>query len=130
MTQIIIDYKKCTGCGLCALVCSLEHVDYAFNPKKSRIRIFGEGVFRYPVLAGGHIEAECNSMNYVIVDDHKYDGCIFCRATCPAKSIFTEPDSEIPLKCDLCGDPPEPKCVTVCSPEALTLVEDEELVEK
>jgi len=52
------------------------------------------------------------------------DGCVVCRASCPVKSAFKEPDTGIPLKCDFCGDPPDPQCVKWCDPDALTLVDD------
>jgi Fe-S-cluster-containing hydrogenase component 2 len=36
---LMIDVKKCTGCRICELVCSLSH-DGECNPLKSRIRVF------------------------------------------------------------------------------------------
>lgn len=34
--MIFIDIDKCTGCGVCELVCSFKHHD-EFNPTKSQI---------------------------------------------------------------------------------------------
>jgi ferredoxin len=38
MVDIATDSKKCTGCLMCALRCSLRYTG-AFNPLKARIRI-------------------------------------------------------------------------------------------
>lgn len=121
MKRIKIDHTKCNGCKLCELACSLQHNVGIVNPKRSRIRVFSEGHYCYPVLAGPYTDAECNSLQEVIIGDHKFDACALCRASCPAKPIFKEPDADIPLKCDFCGDPPDPHCVKVCIQEALIL---------
>ncbi|MFH1383163.1 MAG: (4Fe-4S)-binding protein [Chloroflexota bacterium] len=129
MPKILIDPSKCSACGVCELVCSLHHTGEA-NPKRSRIRVFREGNLILPVIAGPYTEASCNSKHIVVVDGQQVDACIFCRASCPAKGIFKEPDTEIPLKCDFCGEPADPQCVKVCFCGTLTLVEDENEAEK
>jgi Fe-S-cluster-containing hydrogenase component 2 len=123
--RIKINHDKCTGCRLCELICSLHHMEGIFNPKKARIAVFSEEHIYYPVIAGPYTDAECNSRNVVVVREREFDGCALCRASCPAKPVFKEPDTEIPLKCDFCGEPPDPQCVKVCVQGALTLVEDE-----
>ena len=68
-----------------------------------------------------------------VIDGKEYDECGFCRASCPSRDIFKEPDSGLPLKCDMCeGDPPleKPLCVQWCFNEALTYEEREEEVEE
>ena len=125
MPKIKIDHKKCTGCRLCETACSLQHVENTINPKRSRIRVFTIGDYCYPVIAGPYTEASCNSKTYDVIDGYLYDACILCRASCPVKPIFKEPDIDIPLKCDFCGEPPDPQCVQVCHHGALTLVEDQ-----
>jgi benzoyl-CoA reductase subunit BamC len=124
MPRIRIDYAKCTGCRLCETVCSLQHIDNTFNPKRARIRVFNMDDFNFPVIAGPFTDAQCTSKGYIVIDGHEVDGCLVCRASCPAKPIFKEPDLDIPLKCDFCGDPPNPQCVQVCTSGALTLLED------
>jgi len=55
--------------------------------------------------------------------------CSFCGASCPARDFFKEPDSGLPLKCDMCEEEPpleEPMCVRWCGCEALTYEEREE----
>ncbi len=126
MKKIKIDYRQCIGCRHCEVACSLFHVEGIINPRRSRIRVFTEGDFCFPVIAGPFTDAECNSRNVVVIEGEEYDGCLLCRASCPVKPVFKEPDTDIPLKCDFCGVPPDPQCVKWCPSDALTLVEDQE----
>jgi benzoyl-CoA reductase subunit BamC len=119
--RIKIDHTKCTGCKLCEVACSLQHTD-AINPWRSRIRVFIGEDFCLPVIAGPYTEAACNSKGIVLVDGMEMDGCVVCRASCPVKTAFKEPDTAIPLKCDFCGDPPDPQCVKWCEADALSIV--------
>jgi Fe-S-cluster-containing dehydrogenase component len=119
--RIKIDHTKCTGCKLCEVVCSLQHTD-TINPWRSRIRVFMGEDFCLPVIAGPYTEAACNSKGIVLVDGVEVDGCVVCRASCPVKTAFKEPDTAIPLKCDFCGDPPDPQCVKWCEADALSMV--------
>ena len=123
MKKIKIDFTKCTGCHTCEAACSLQHIDNIVNPKRSRIRILRVGNVNLPVIAGPYTEAECTSKGIIPIGEQEYDACLFCRASCPARPIFREPDVDIPLKCDFCGEPPDPQCVRWCSTDALTLVE-------
>jgi Fe-S-cluster-containing dehydrogenase component len=124
--RIRIDHSKCCGCKLCEVVCSLRHTD-SINLWRSRIRVFIREEFCLPVIAGPYTEAACNSKGTIIIDGKEVDGCILCRASCPVRSVFKEPDTAIPLKCDCCGEPPDPQCVKWCAPEALSVVEEGEL---
>ena len=121
--RIKIDHTRCIGCKLCEVVCSLHHTDSA-NPWRSRIRVFINEEFCLPVIAGPYTEAACNSKGIVLVEGREIDECVVCRASCPAKSVFKEPDTAIPLKCDFCGEPPDPQCVRWCAADALSLVEE------
>ena len=123
MKKILIDYNKCTGCRQCEAVCSLKHYENEINPRKSRIRIFMKGEHFVPVIAGPPAEAECTCKNNVIVAGEEYDECTRCRVSCPVRPWFREPETNIALKCDFCGDPPDPSCVAVCLCDALTMIE-------
>jgi benzoyl-CoA reductase subunit BamC len=61
-----------------------------------------------------------------VIDGKEYEECAFCRASCPSRDIFKEPDSGLPLKCDMCEGEDEPLCVKWCLVDALTYEEREE----
>jgi benzoyl-CoA reductase subunit BamC len=61
-----------------------------------------------------------------MIDGKEYDECAFCRASCPSRDEFKEPDSGLPLKCDMCEGEDEPLCVKWCHAEALIYEEREE----
>ena len=133
---IRINADKCTGCRFCEAICSAFHAEPKYgviNPKASRIRVFHdeENAVFLPVMAGPYTEAECSGRHVVEIKGKEYDECSFCRASCPARDLFKEPDTGIPLKCDMCGEPmpPEPLCVKWCLSDALTYVEREEEME-
>jgi benzoyl-CoA reductase subunit BamC len=82
-----------------------------------------------PVMAGEYTEAECNGRNIYTLNEKQYDECGFCRASCPSRELFKEPDSGLPLKCDMCEEKSpqeEPLCVQWCINDALTYEEREE----
>jgi benzoyl-CoA reductase subunit BamC len=86
-----------------------------------------------PVFAGEYTAAECMGRDKYIIDGKEYDECGFCRAACPSRSLFKEPDSGLPLKCDMCEDDPtleKPLCVQVCMNDVLVYEEREEEVEE
>jgi benzoyl-CoA reductase subunit BamC len=60
--------------------------------------------------------------NKYFLDGKEYSDCDFCRAACPSRTLFHEPDSGLPLKCDMCEENPEgvePWCVQWCITDAL-----------
>lgn len=80
------------------------------------------------MLAGEYTQAECNGRNTYTINGKEYSECLFCRSSCPSRERFKEPDSGLPLKCDMCeANPPlsEPMCVQWCVPNALTYEEVE-----
>ena len=86
-----------------------------------------------PVYAGEYVAAECAGRDKYVIDGKEYSECDFCRASCPSRDVFKEPDSGLPLKCDMCeeNDPgQEPLCVQWCLAQALTYEEREEEVEE
>ena len=136
--DIKVDIDKCTGCRSCELACSAFHAVPKYssmNPARSRIRVIVDEIndVYVPVRAGGYIQAECNGRNLYTVNGKQYSECSFCPASCPSRDYFKEPDSGLPLKCDMCeNDPPleEPMCVQACKFDALIYEEREEEVEE
>jgi benzoyl-CoA reductase subunit BamC len=66
-----------------------------------------------------------------MIDGKEYDECTFCPASCPSRGAFRDPDSGLPLKCDMCENVPpleKPMCVDACTFGALTYEEREEEV--
>ena len=70
--------------------------------------------------------AECSGRHSFKINGKEYSECSFCPTSCPARDLFKEPDSGLPLKCDMCEGELVPLCVQVCRPGALTYVEREE----
>jgi len=109
--HITINADLCNGCRACEVICSLWHASPRYssnNPARSRIRIVREPLrdIYLPVYAGEYTQAECTGRDTYIIDGKKYDECDFCRASCPSRDLFKEPDSGLPLKCDMCEDDP------------------------
>jgi benzoyl-CoA reductase subunit BamC len=133
---IIIDVDKCNGCQACEMVCSAFHATPKYssiNPARSRIRVLREplGDIYVPVYAGDFAKTECAGRKQYTIEGKEYPECGFCRVSCPARDLFKEPDSGLPLKCDMCeGEEGGPLCVQWCVALALTCEEREEWVEE
>jgi Fe-S-cluster-containing hydrogenase component 2 len=134
-TKVLVsDPKKCTGCKLCELACSLRKVGEC-NPAKSRIRIidWNNGGIFLPVFCQQCIDGSCMAacpngaiyrdyeMNRVMVD---YDRCISCKmciSACPFGAIGFDEDRRKIIRCDLCDG--DPQCVRFCDSKALSFVD-------
>ena len=134
---IKIDVEKCNGCRACEVACSAFHAIPKYssnNPARSRIRLVREPLLDIylPVYAGELADAECMGRNKYVIEGKEYAECDFCRAACSWRNIFKEPDSGLPLKCDMCEDDPaqeKPLCVQWCITGALLYEEREEEVQ-
>lgn len=123
-----VDVDKCNGCRACEVICSAHHAQPRYssvNPARSRVRVIRRPLLDIyvPVFAGEHAAAECAGRDQYVIDGKTYDECAFCRASCPSRDLFREPDSGLPLKCDLCESDPDlerPLCVRWCLAGALT----------
>jgi benzoyl-CoA reductase subunit BamC len=135
---IKVDLDKCNGCRACEVICSAFHAAPKYsgnNPARSRIRVIYEPLkdVYVPIRAGDYTPAECNGRHTYTINEKEYDECSFCGVSCPSREVFKEPDSGLPLKCDMCeSDPPlaEPMCVQWCLADALTYEEREVEVEE
>jgi benzoyl-CoA reductase subunit BamC len=125
--RIRIDVDKCNGCRGCEVICSASHAVPKYsstNPARSRIRVIRDPLsdIYVPVFAGEYTAAECAGRDKYVIDGKEYEECAFCRASCPSRDAFKEPDSGLPLKCDMCESDPtleEPLCVQWCLADAL-----------
>lgn len=135
---IKINVDKCNGCRACEVICSSFHSSPKYssnNPSRSRIRIIHDPIadIYVPVYAGEYAVAECAGRDKYIIDGKEYDECAFCRASCPSRDLFKEPDSGLPLKCDMCESDPtldKPMCVKWCLNEAIVFEEREAEVDE
>jgi len=131
--EIKVDINKCTGCRACEMACSAFHAKPKYssiNPARSRIRVVVDELNDeyVPIRAGDYTPSECNGRHIYTIDGKQYSECSFCGACCPSRDYFIEPDSGLPLKCDMCENVPplaEPMCVQVCEADALTYLERE-----
>jgi len=133
--EIRVDVNQCNGCLSCEMTCSAAHAVPAYssvNPARSRIAVIMDETkdIYLPIRAGDYAEAECSGRNPYRIDGKEYLECSFCPASCPSRSRFTEPDSGLPLRCDMCEslEVDEPLCVQACHPGALSYGERQVLV--
>ena len=131
--RIKIDVDKCNGCRGCEVICSAMHAVPQWssnNPARTRVRVIRDPLadIYIPVYAGEYTAAECAGRDKYVIDGKESDECAFCRASCPSRDAFKEPDSGLPLKCDMCESDPdleEPLCVQWCLADALIYEEVE-----
>lgn len=131
----------CVGCNLCELACSLFHEDVV-NPRRSRIQIHRAATdaagnyWDYPVVCRQceHVycveacPVDCFTVNpttgsYDVIAEECI-GCVLCVEACPWGEIFMDPQTNVAIKCDLCGDA-DPQCVDICPSDVLVLTEVE-----
>jgi benzoyl-CoA reductase subunit BamC len=132
---IKIEADKCNGCRTCEVVCSAYHSQpkwSTINPAVARIHIITHRLkdIWLPVFAGEYAPAECMGRDTYVIDGKQYDECSFCRAACPSRGLFKDPDSGLPLKCDMCEGEETPLCVKWCLNDVLVYEEREEEVEE
>ena len=129
--NIKVNVDNCTGCRSCEMACSAFHAEPRYsslNPARSRIRVYVDEIndVYVPVRGGHYSRAECNGRNLYGIGTKLYTECAFCSAVCPSRDRFKQPDSNLPLQCDMCEDTPplpEPMCVQACQFGALTYEE-------
>jgi Fe-S-cluster-containing hydrogenase component 2 len=140
MKVIVFDPSKCTGCRLCEIACSVKHEGIS-NPLFSRVKILKRyEEFFAPARCRQCEEPIClvacplnaisrdKTLSIVKVDYDKCWGCRLCVELCPYGGIYIHPVKRKAAACDLCDGDPE--CVKVCSGEALSYVEEHDVVYK
>ena len=130
---VSVNPSKCTGCGICEYVCTLEKGETIWNPIRSRIRVVRmTPLFNFALACRFCEDAKCvtacpekalvqsDETGIIMVKEKKCKGCDWCIQACPHGGITIHPDTGIAITCDLCEG--EPKCVEFCPEEALELV--------
>ena len=130
---LMTDPKKCTGCGLCEIACSIKHTGMS-SPARSRIRVVTWDAKHYlPVTCQQCEDAPCvdacpkealahdHELNRVKIDYEKCISCRMCVAACPYGAMGYEADKSRVIKCNQCDGAPE--CVNWCIPGALFYVD-------
>lgn len=135
--EIKINPGKCNGCRACEIACAAFHSEpkYSnFNPSRSRIRmVINEINDEWVAIRSTNLsKTECKGRSRYLINGKEYSECSFCGSACSARDLFKEPDSDLPLKCDMCGEDPAqtPMCVQICSREALSYSKREEEVQE
>lgn len=132
---IKVNLDKCNGCRGCEIACAAFHARpkySSFNPSRSRIRmVIDERNDEWvPIRSTDYSKAGCDGRRTYTIKNKEYSECSFCGTICPTRDLFIEPDSGLPLKCDMCEGEPEPLCVQACSRNCLTYEETEKVVEE
>ena len=132
---LVADPKKCTGCNLCQIACSINQRGVS-NPAKSRIRIvdwLNEGNF-LPVSCQQCEDAPCmavcpreaiyrdNILARVAIDFDRCISCRLCVSACPFGAMGWDPGQQMVFKCNLCDG--NPWCVQFCYPGSLNFVDE------
>ena len=123
-------HKDCSGCGTCRLACAILNFREV-NPSKSVLRI--EGRFPAPGDYRIHLCDQCGvcadncpedaiqlENGAFLVNSDLCTGCLICVEVCPLDVMFEQPDSDLPVKCTLCGE-----CALTCPRGAISLVEEQ-----
>lgn len=127
------DPRKCTGCGMCRLICSMAKEGRA-HAALSRVRLirYASVQLHLPVVCRHCEDAPCmtvcprqaiykdSAVDRVMID---YDRCISCKmcvAACPFGAMGFDSERHTVFKCDLCDG--NPQCVRFCFPGALTFL--------
>jgi len=127
MPYIYADPLRCTGCEVCALVCSFRYFK-VLNPKKARIRVVRkEPAIDLVIACRNCDDAPCinscprgaikkTSKGIIVIDEKKCDGCGKCVEACPLDALYIPPGEKTPIKCIVCG-----ACIEMCPVNCLKI---------
>ena len=141
--EMLVNYDKCTGCGVCETACSIRH-EQSVNLQKARIHIVRleseADVISIPVKCMHCENAPC--MGFCPVDAistnpetgarqiaaDKCIGCSACVFACPFGAIILDRAKGCSFVCDLCDG--DPLCVKLCAFDALQYVRTDQVSAK
>jgi carbon-monoxide dehydrogenase iron sulfur subunit len=137
---VVSDSEKCIGCQICEYVCSAVK-EKGFNPLLSRIRTVRiEPAFNISMACRLCEDPTCikscprkalskdEEKGLIILDEEKCNGCAWCIETCEFGAIALHFIKRTIIVCDLCDG--DPKCISYCPTEALSLKTAEEISQK
>jgi Fe-S-cluster-containing hydrogenase component 2 len=119
--KIKVDPKKCSGCHLCEMICSLFHLGI-INTERSAIRVHKDDLgssVNTPVFCRQCKEMKCLAEEEVtkVLEKKQFIWDQIRAENCPfhALPVFAEKA----YHCDLCGG--NPQCIKVCTPKAISV---------
>lgn len=135
--KIEVDSKKCCGCRICEMICSMEHFGF-FQPRKALLSVelnrspapgTDISTIDLPLVCLHCDPAPCSdacpenaiskaAFGALVVDSEKCTGCGSCEENCRYRMIMVDTEIGIARKCDLCGG--DPLCARHCPTGALT----------
>jgi protein NrfC len=142
---LVVDHKKCAGCGTCMLACSLVHEGKS-NLSLARIQIMGDSFGSFPTDIQMAVCRQCDDPKCyeacpikgtaLVIDPTtgvRYideEQCIGCKACIPAchfspSRISWDQGRKVALKCDMCRTTPywdsqgKQACVEACPMKAI-----------
>ena len=129
--SLLVDWRKCTGCRICEISCSLVHENVC-NPFLSRIRVIADEkrLFYFPASCAGCNDPVCVEVcpvqalsveadtGAVVVNEERCIGCKECALHCPFGAANIHPITKKAFKCDLCDG--DPVCAKRCPTGAIT----------
>ena len=132
--RIKIFAKKCVGCELCGIACSVVHEGQS-RESGMRIRVTRQFPGRsdrpfQPAVCQHCEKPKCvqacprgaivpnEGEQTVEVREGLCDGCGKCAEACPFSAVWVDPLRKCAVKCDLCRG--NPQCVRFCQFGAIT----------
>ena len=127
---LVFEPKKCIGCRLCELICSMTHFKVT-NPTKSCIQIIRDDEMQLDRAIYCHfcVDAKCikacefdaftrdTKTNAILVNEEECVACKKCIEDCPYSHPVMHPTENYILICDLCKG--NPSCVEICPENAI-----------
>ncbi len=128
--HIVVDEARCSGCRACELACvARRHGRYGTAVARIRVvKIEAQGIDR-PSLCRQCADAPCVAAcptgaltadavtRRIRFSPEDCVVCPACAAACPFEIVLLDPETGMPLICDLCAG--DPACVKRCVTGAL-----------
>ena len=127
--RMFVDSKKCTGCRMCLLVCSVvrfgEFSVYRANCNVEESEFVPESATFCMQCKNPKCKDACEFgafeqtplENVLTINREKCTKCNKCVESCPFHTIYVDGKDGYPSKCDLCKG--SSKCVAQCPFQAL-----------